>query len=298
MGSSTPRPLERGLGVVHLRDVQSLKGEKMKVYHNHGWPRWRWLVALAAAALMACGEDNAEQGEPQPELSEGYIRADRYTRLVIEVDYVEGNKPTPEVADELAAGLVEQLDKPAGVEVVYDQVLEPRGEDYGWSLDELFSLASATYNLDVSADTIRMHTLFVDGHDARDGEDGTSLGLAWSNRHMVIFKEKLAEVCEADAGETLRRQGLVEAACEETELAIWTHESGHVMGLVNYGVPMVEDHEDPEHPHHDRDEDCVMYWAFERRQAFENIGQRYVEEGSPELGFCPACLEDIAAVRD
>jgi hypothetical protein len=113
----------------------------------------------------------------------------------------------------------------------------------------------------------------------------------------VVYKQRLEEVCETDAGDTLRRRGLVERVCNETELIIWTHEVGHVLGLVNFGLPMVEDHEDPDHEYHDHNEDCVMHWAFERRQAFEKIGDRFIDDEDVSLGFDEACLADIEAVR-
>ena len=44
------------------------------------------------------------------------------------------------------------------------------------------------------------------------------------------------------------------------EQATVVHELGHVIGLVNNGLPMQVPHEDPEHPHHTTDPDDVMYW--------------------------------------
>lgn len=47
---------------------------------------------------------------------------------------------------------------------------------------------------------------------------------------------------------------------QRIEQATVVHELGHVIGLVNNGVPMVAPHEDSEHPHHTTDPDDVMYW--------------------------------------
>lgn len=258
------------------------------------------LAVLSVGSVTSCGngDDDTHFEERNAERVEHYIRSDTYTRLVIEVDYVSGFKPTESVQEGLVTGLEPLLDKPEGIEVVIDEELSPRGEDYAWERDRLQTLADGTFDLDVDENTIKIHALFLDGHDARDDEDGTALGLSWANQNVVIYKQQLQDVCQADAGDTLRRQGLVERVCNETELIIWTHEVGHVFGLVNFGLPMVEDHEDPEHEYHDHNPDCVMYWAFERRQAFEKIGDKFIEDEDISLGFDEACEADIAAVRD
>ena len=227
-----------------------------------------------------------------------YIRSDNYDRLVLEVDYTTGVAPTESVIDDLVAGLTPLFDKPAGIEVVLDEELPPRGSDYAWSFGELAELAGLTYDLEVDEDTIKMHVLIVDGHDERDDEEGSILGLSWSNLNIVLYQESLDRLCESEAGNSLRRAGLVEEACARTQLAIWTHELGHVIGLVDMGLPMVEDHEDPEHAHHDHNEECVMYWAYARQQAFDEIGKQLLDDGDATLGFDAGCKADIAAVRE
>lgn len=47
------------------------------------------------------------------------------------------------------------------------------------------------------------------------------------------------------------------------EQATVVHELGHVVGLVNNGLPMAVNHEDTSHPHHSTDSTCVMYWQVE-----------------------------------
>ena len=258
------------------------------------------LFLLVAIPLTSCGNGDEPTlfGERNPELARQYIQSEPYTQLVLEVDYVTGMRPTEKVIDELVLGLEPLLDKPDGIEVVLDEELSPRGTDHAWTTEELAELAETKFDLSVGENTIKMHILFLDGLDGRDGEAPGILGLSWANRNVVLYKQRLDEVCESGAGDELRRQGLAERACQETELTIWTHEIGHVLGLVNFGIPMVENHEDPEHEYHDHDEDCVMYWGFNRQDAFEEIGKRVLEDDEVSLGFDAACKADIAAVRD
>lgn len=267
----------------------------------------RWIaLALVAVALpsvlLACGDtgdDDSLMGQVDPERVDHYIRSDTYRRLVLEIDYVGGQEPDPETVSNLSAGLGELLDKPDGVEVVLDEQITPREPSHGWTLAEIDDAEQETYDLAVDADTIKMHVLFLDGHDARDTDDSQVLGLSWANRNIVIFKESLERTCSANAGDTLRRRGLIEAACRQTEESIWTHEIGHALGLVDNGLPMVDDHRDPDHPHHDHNDECVMYWAYDRAQAFLEVRQRFVDdEDANPLGFDAACQADVAALRD
>ncbi|WP_168210307.1 hypothetical protein [Persicimonas caeni] len=259
------------------------------------------MLALAALAAASCGEPAPEGtfDKVDPARVEDYIRSDSHRRLVLEVDYVSGHAPSPESIAQLVDGLDGLVDKPGGVEVVLDEALAAGGDDDVWTLSRIDAVERDTFDLDVDAETIKMHVLFLDGHYERDTADTQILGLSWANRNVVVFKERLDETCANDSGETLRRRGLVEKACQQTELAIWTHEVGHALGLVANGLPMVDDHQDPAHPHHDHNDACVMHWAYDRAQAFDEVRKRVVDdEDAPPLGFDDACRADIAAMRE
>lgn len=50
------------------------------------------------------------------------------------------------------------------------------------------------------------------------------------------------------------------------EQATIVHELGHVVGLVNNGLPMYQKHEDRQHPNHSSDFNDVMFWHFNSTQ--------------------------------
>jgi hypothetical protein len=93
--------------------------------------------------------------------------------------------------------------------------------------------------------------------------------------------------------------GLREQACEAAEVGILTHEIGHVIGLVDNGLPMVDDHRDPvtEHGAHDKSQDCIMYWAYEGQGLIDLIGTRLLAGDDSTLPFCQHCLDDLNAVK-
>ncbi len=141
-------------------------------------------------------------------------------------------------------------------------------------------------------DTTKIHVMFLDGHAAEDDESGgTILGVAWSQRYIAMFKQSVVATCETAL------IPLPEAVCAQAELLVWQHEVGHVIGLVDNGLPMVENHRDPDPAHgaHDVDSDCVMYWGYERLDSVSSVLDQL--QGGSEIAFDAACLADIEAAK-
>ena len=70
-----------------------------------------------------------------------------------------------------------------------------RGADHVWTDSELFDLTDQSFDLRVSSEVAKMHTVFVDGDSERDSESGVIPGLAWSNTHVVMFKQTIESIC-------------------------------------------------------------------------------------------------------
>ena len=233
-------------------------------------------------------EQAGHQGsEEQFDRIENYIRSDNFQRLVIELDYVEGHGPRDGVTSQVRQRLAQVLAKPDGVVVIEDQRLSSHGSGKTWTFAELDTFANDQFGMTVTEGTIKMHLLFLDGEYDEDGS-GTVLGLAWKSTHAALFKDTINSSCQGGIA------GLNEEEfCRRAEVSVMQHELGHVLGLVNNGLPMVEDHEDPDHPHHDESEGCVMYWAYENP---DQIGSLLGDDPAP--GFCDPSRQDIAAVRE
>jgi hypothetical protein len=270
----------------------------------------RALSISLCLALAACGrgdDDAAGDGSGDgdgtgPDADTGglprfslLIRSEPFHSLVVEVDSVPGMEPDARNPDDLAAVLDTLVDKPAGVDVIADGTLDSRGADHAWTFAELMELAEGSFDRRLADDAIAVHTMFIDGHSADDSGDGVILGLAWGQTHIAIFEQTIQDMCAASALPPL----LAERQCRGAELAIWTHESGHLLGLVDNGLPMVNDHRDPDSSHgaHDADDACVMYWAYEGEALFDLIGDQLLGGGAAEVPFDQACLDDLAAER-
>lgn len=267
----------------------------------------RRALAISLLSLLACGRGDddtggGDDGSGPPDADTGglprhslLIRGEPFASLVVEVDSVPGLEPDERNQDDLAALLAGLVDKPGGVTVARDGALVSRGADHAWTFAELMEMADASFDRALPDDAIAIHAMFIDGHSADDSDQGVVLGLAWSHTHIAIFEQTIQDICAGSALPPL----LAERQCRGAELAIWTHEVGHLLGLVDNGLPMVNDHRDPDPQHgaHDASDACVMYWAYEGEALFDLIGDQLLGGGDAEVPFDQACLDDLAAER-
>jgi hypothetical protein len=223
-----------------------------------------------------------------------YIRDDEYSRLEFEVDSVAGLEPRDGASAPVLAALGRSVDKSGGIALRADGELEPHAEDFVWTFAELSALAQRSFEDRSDSGRISIHMLFVDGHYEGDSDQGVVLGVAWEHRHIAMFKDNITRSCNSRS--TL---GLLDpAACQRAEAAVWLHEVGHVLGLVDNGLPMVQNHRDPDpaHGRHDADPACVMYWAYDGDAAVDAVLSNLVG-GRNQLDFCQTNLDDMNAVK-
>ncbi|MDY7225094.1 hypothetical protein [Hyalangium rubrum] len=255
------------------------------------------VLSAAALSLTACdgtsGSGGPNSGPPTEPTGAAripaYLQASPYTRLVIEVDATEGFAPRTAVESAVVATLKAEVDKPQGVVVTRDQLALPRkGSTYEWTESELRLLAGNTFSVRREAGDIRMHVLFLDGQY----KGGTVLGLAWDSTHLVVFKETIERQCRSGLGATLG-----DRVCEAVEQGVWVHELGHLLGLVNTGLAMTAPHESAEHPGHDGNERCVMFWAFDTSSSLDKVARELLGGEAVSLQFDEACKADLASGR-
>ncbi len=244
-------------------------------------------AVLLASMALTCGEEDTAYR------IDDYLLDEPYTRLVIEVDAMEG-RVLPEQVETLLVQVTQELvDKPDGVEMIYDTTLASTGHDREWDADAMDEGARRHFDLEVDGHTTKIHLLLLDGHRHKGGE--AILGSAWDHRYIALFMDGIKDACtQGNGGGSLTSQ-----SCMSVQLGVTVHEIGHVLGLVNNGLNMVQPHEDLEHPRHDPNPDCVMYWAYERRAVVNKIDEALEAGESPEeiVGFCPDSLADLEARR-
>ena len=116
--------------------------------------------------------------------------------------------------------------------------------------------------------------LFLTGEFA---DNASALGVAVNAGTAAIFTEKIAGAA-----------GLL-GDRSRFELAVATHEAGHLLGLVNLVVK--SGREDPEHPGHSPNRGSVMFWAVES----DLIGT--LLQGGPPTTFDDGDRAELEAIR-
>lgn len=207
-----------------------------------------------------------------------FLSDDEYDTLVVEIDYVAGNAPDSDALDALEDALSELCTKPGGVQIILDDELPPQGSP-AWSVSagqELEQTWRDRYR-DPDTGTAVIYYLYLDGNSDRDSDSGKILGYAYRGSSLVMFKETMDAV---GGGLSLS------AGVEETVIV---HELGHLLGLVNNGIEMMDDHQDEDHGAHCDNDDCMMYWAVETDAIVDVLGLG----GAPD--FDADCRDDMIA---
>jgi predicted Zn-dependent protease with MMP-like domain len=205
------------------------------------------LVALSAAGCL--GDVLAGPVEPRDLLS-----SKDYQLWVVEIDAVQGMTPAQSSLDLLRSRLVEVADKPQGIELRADDTLPARGGV--WTSRDVIDIARSSADFDTGDGTVVTHLLFLDGRF----EVENVLGVAIGHDTIAIFSKVIRDNCTTING--------CLSGPESVFRAVLVHEFGHAMGLVDNGIGMVRNHEDPEHPGHSSNSNSVMYYAVETTNVF------------------------------
>ncbi len=219
-----------------------------------------------------------------------YIRG-AHPSLVVELDLVEGVAPRDGVGPLMVGALEPLLDKPGGISIQVDDTIPASRALEEWTFADVEALALETFDEIGPADAAVFHTLWLTGRYVSES-GGTILGIAWGNRYLAIFADTIDGACSGALPLTR------DQVCREAEAAVWTHEAGHVIGLVNNPIPMAAPHEDAEHPGHTSNADGVMYWTYEGPSFIDTLIAGAGGGSEPSFAFGPESIADVEAFRD
>ncbi|PSR04394.1 MAG: peptidase [Bacteroidetes bacterium SW_11_45_7] len=205
------------------------------------------------------------------------LAQDQYQRLVVEVQFPSGFAPRQQTLDNMESFLDRYLNKPEGITVRQSQV-SGFGDD-AYSIDEIRNIEDDLRTMYTDSNTIAIYLLFVDGERKEDNNNQTTLGVAYYNTSAVLFEETIRNLSG----------GLGEPDRYKLETAVVNHEIGHLLGLVNNGTPMQQDHQDEDNGSHCDVDDCLMYYAVETGNVVSNL----VGSSVPTLD--QQCRDDLEA---
>lgn len=238
-------------------------------------------LVLAFALLAGC---TLAQEPPRPYYEE-ILAGAPFTDLIVEIDHAPGREPSIPAREHLVQELRNVTSK-TRVSVKLQQTLDDDGAKV-WSVGDLVDLEARTRSTTHSAPVAVLHVLYPAG----EFENESVAGITVSGTQIgpvTVFLDTIERLRSPVGPVTLPRE-----VRDEVERATLLHEAGHAMGLVNNGLPMVEDHEDGEHAGHSANEASVMYWRVE---TLAGLREALVEDGVLPLYFDAADRADMRAV--
>jgi hypothetical protein len=243
------------------------------------------LIAAVFMGSMGCisnstgpdSENKTYSSTESPGLSaHDFLSSKRFTELQIEVDYMQGYKPTEQALAGLKEFLESRLHKTT---VTIKEPTEiPAAGRTAYTANQIREL-EGTYRDSFTHDsTLTAYMIIVDSRF----EQKNVLGIAYYNTSSAFFGGTYDEVSG----------GFNQPSRERTESISFRHEFGHLLGLVNIagsGTSMQTNHQDTEHGHHCDNNKCLMYYAMENAGLFD----QFLGGNLPELDA--NCIADLQA---
>lgn len=213
---------------------------------------------------------NHEQNPGQSALD--LLRDNDFDELVLEVDYMEGFRPTDRSLDSLKTFLERRLKK--SVITILEPTEIPAGGKDSYTATEIRNLEREHRDSFSSEGVLTTYFIVTDGEFSQ----ANVLGIAHFNTSMAFFGKTINDASG----------GISQPARHTIETIVMRHEFGHIMGLVNNGVEMQQDHQDSENGSHCTVEECLMYFSVRTTDFFANLFGGDI----PELEHF--CREDLA----
>lgn len=214
--------------------------------------------------------NNLSVGESANDLLSGA----EYNKLVVEILAVEGYELDNSVIASFQNFLEERLNKPGGISISTNTIENPGLAPY--TTQEVIDIENANRTKFNSENTIAVYVFVSEAAF----EENNVLGRAYRNTSVSLMGGRIRELSG----------GLGQPSENLVLQTVLRHEIGHILGLVNVGTPMVDNHQDEEHGSHCNTESCLMYYAVENSTSISNL----LGTSSPPV-LDNQCLADLKA---
>jgi hypothetical protein len=233
------------------------------------------IALLLITAAASCKKDDIRKNDKV--VPNDFLSSSKYDKLVVEIQYVEGNAPTSTAVNNLKTFLEQRLNKPGGINIVQTALGIPAKSTY--SLEEIQEIEKDNRTQNTDDQTVAAYFFFAGGDYSGNSGSSKVLGIAYGSTSMVIFEKTIKDYSG----------GISQPPQSTLESTVILHEFGHILGLVNNGTPMHTYHQDEPHGKHCNDPDCLMYYTAETSDIIANI----LGGNVPELDA--KCIQDLQA---
>ena len=199
-----------------------------------------FIVAFAVSCSKNSSDDDSSEAKVDKaanllatgDSAKDILSNDTYDKLLIEIAYVTGFKPTEAAMADFTEYLQEHTFK-EDIEIVYNELSSPSEDEL--TLQEIADLETSNRTAFNTGSTLAIYIYFADAPAEGDDLEGglVTLGAVYRNTSMVIHEATVRDLASLSSS-------ISEADVETTTL---NHEFGHLFGLVNLGTDMVNDHE-------------------------------------------------------
>ncbi len=204
------------------------------------------IFILFLGLMLGCSSDSDDDSPEKPKAvdktanlqgtgdsAHDLLSNDKFTKLKVEIAYVDGFQPTQEAMDGFVAYLKKRTFKEV-VDIEYNKLESPNEESL--TLDEISDLESDNRTLYNDGDTLAVYIYFSDAPADGDDEDEglVTLGAVYRNTSMIIHEVTVRKLADQS----------IFISDADVESSTLNHEFGHLFGLVNLGTETVNDHED------------------------------------------------------
>jgi hypothetical protein len=228
--------------------------------HRRLGPLLLGLALLGAGCNGATAQKSNLVPQAQPgDMALDYV-TDAYPSMLVEVAYISGYAPSPTALAKAQEIYSKRLLKPKGVEIVTLTEIPASQARPRWSVGDILTL-EAQYRRNATGDEQNRERaviwmVYLNGNSEFDQGSTRALGISYDPSSSAIFAESIAETSAPEVREVV-------------EALVLIHEGGHLFGLVNNGLPMVDSHEDPASFRHDSNPNCVMFHQIETQNVLK-----------------------------
>jgi hypothetical protein len=220
------------------------------------------ILILFGFSFSGCKDDDDQEptGKDKNRQNVGYSANDilsgsEYTTMEIEIIWEEGHALSTDVLSDFQNFILQYAHKPAGVNITTRSV--SASGNNAFTTQDFRSFEDANRTVYNEGQTLGLFIYVVGGNY----EEEDVIGQAYRNTSFALMSGRIKELTG----------GVGQPDEDLVKQTIMRHEMGHLLGLVNQGTEMVNDHQDEANGSHCDNDECLMYFAIASDGFMQNV---------------------------